>query len=49
MQNKNRPQKGVLLISPETFEFWQGRSGRLHDRIIYTIDGGEWVTKRLQP
>ena len=40
---------GGFLISPETFEFWQGRSGRLHDRIIYTIDGGEWVTKRLQP
>ena len=40
---------GGFLISPETFEFWQGRSGRLHDRIIYTLEGGEWVTKRLQP
>ena len=40
---------GGLLISPKTFEFWQGRSGRLHDRIIYTINDGEWVTKRLQP
>ena len=40
---------GGFLISPETFEFWQGRSGRLNDRIIYTLEGGEWVTKRLQP
>tara|TARA_Y100000385_G_scaffold241572_1_gene258069 strand:- start:125 stop:763 length:639 start_codon:yes stop_codon:yes gene_type:complete len=40
---------GGFLITPETFEFWQGRSGRLHDRIIYTINDGEWVTSRLQP
>ena len=40
---------GGFLISPETFEFWQGRSGRLHDRIIYTVMDGEWSTKRLQP
>ena len=40
---------GGYSLKPIYFEFWQGRSGRLHDRIIYTIEGGEWVTKRLQP
>jgi pyridoxamine 5'-phosphate oxidase len=40
---------GGFLISPETFEFWQGRSGRLHDRILYTVKEEEWVTMRLQP
>ena len=40
---------GGFLITPKSFEFWQGRSGRLHDRIIYTIAYGDWCTKRLQP
>ena len=40
---------GGFQITPKSFEFWQGRSGRLHDRIIYTAHEGAWVTKRLQP
>lgn len=40
---------GGFLITPKSFEFWQGRSGRLHDRIIYTVHEGAWVTNRLQP
>ncbi len=40
---------GGFLITPKSFEFWQGRSGRLHDRIIYTSKDGDWLTKRLQP
>ena len=29
---------GGYRIVPETFEFWQGGSGRLHDRFIYRLD-----------
>jgi pyridoxamine 5'-phosphate oxidase len=39
-----------LRLSPETFEFWQGRPNRLHDRLRYTHDGsGGWRIERLQP
>jgi pyridoxamine 5'-phosphate oxidase len=29
------PHWGGLLVRPETVEFWQGRSGRLHDRLRF--------------
>ena len=45
------PGWGGYLIEPVVVEFWQGRSGRLHDRIrfrrIETRD--EWVRERLAP
>ena len=34
---------------PNYFEFWQGRSNRLHDRICYTLEKNEWLTARLAP
>jgi pyridoxamine 5'-phosphate oxidase len=42
---------GGYLVRPETVEFWQGRKGRLHDRLVYRRDGsdGGWVTERLAP
>jgi pyridoxamine 5'-phosphate oxidase len=40
---------GGFLIKPENYEFWQGRSNRLHDRIFYSKDGGNWKSKRLAP
>jgi pyridoxamine 5'-phosphate oxidase len=40
---------GGFAIQPISFEFWQGREGRLHDRIVYTLEGSEWGTTRLQP
>lgn len=41
---------GGYRIIPETFEFWQGRPNRLHDRFIYRIDEkGAWPTERLAP
>ena len=40
---------GGFAIQPISFEFWQGREGRLHDRIVYTLEGYEWTTSRLQP
>ena len=40
---------GGFLIRPENYEFWQGRSNRLHDRIFYGKDHGNWKSKRLAP
>jgi pyridoxamine 5'-phosphate oxidase len=40
---------GGYLIVPERFEFWQGRTNRLHDRAEYVRDGAAWKTRRLQP
>lgn len=40
---------GGFLIRPENYEFWQGRSNRLHDRILYSKDKGNWNIKRLAP
>lgn len=40
---------GGLLLRPQRFEFWQGRSNRLHDRIEMRLDGAQWVRRRLQP
>lgn len=43
------PFWGGYRVIPETFEFWQGRSGRLHDRFRYRITADGWVLERLQP
>ena len=41
---------GGYRIVPETFEFWQGGSGRLHDRFMYRLDeSGKWSPERLAP
>lgn len=46
-----RPEHwGGYLIRPETFEFWQGRPNRLHDRIFYSLQNdGNWKIERLSP
>jgi pyridoxamine 5'-phosphate oxidase len=40
---------GGYRVIPETIEFWQGRENRLHDRLIYKREEGEWVVSRLSP
>lgn len=41
---------GGYRIVPKTFEFWQGRSGRLHDRFLFQLDeNAEWIVNRLAP
>jgi pyridoxamine 5'-phosphate oxidase len=43
------PGWGGYLLEPEAVEFWQGRQGRLHDRLRYRCDGENWVRERLAP
>lgn len=38
---------GGFAVLPETFEFWQGRDHRLHDRIFYEKKESLWVKLRL--
>jgi pyridoxamine 5'-phosphate oxidase len=40
---------GGYIVVPSTIEFWQGRSSRLHDRILYTKKEVHWDIKRLAP
>ncbi len=40
---------GGFRVIPESFEFWQGRKSRLHDRLHYRRDGGAWAIARLSP
>jgi pyridoxamine 5'-phosphate oxidase len=41
---------GGFRITPRYFEFWQGRSSRMHDRLVFTrAPGGGWSLERLQP
>lgn len=45
-----RPENwGGYIAKPYEIEFWQGRPNRLHDRIIYTLDGIDWRIARLAP
>ncbi len=44
------PQWGGYLLVPELVEFWQGRPGRLHDRLQYRFEReGKWKIERLAP
>ena len=36
-------------VAPERVEFWQGRAGRLHDRLLYTKERKTWKLVRLAP
>lgn len=43
------PYWGGYLVRPDTVEFWQGRRGRMHDRLVYRRSGATWSTERLAP
>lgn len=41
---------GGFRLTPDRFEFWQHRTSRLHDRLVYTpAPGGGWKVERLAP
>jgi pyridoxamine 5'-phosphate oxidase len=40
---------GGYLVHPESVEFWQGRPGRMHDRLVYRRTEDGWRTERLAP
>lgn len=40
---------GGYRIEPQSFEFWQGRANRLHDRFFYFRHDGLWNIKKLAP
>jgi pyridoxamine 5'-phosphate oxidase len=40
---------GGYRVKPDSFEFWQGRRSRLHDRIRYRPEGDSWTIERLSP
>ena len=43
------PHWGGYRLVPDTWEFWQGRKSRLHDRLRYRLAGSDWVRERLAP
>lgn len=40
---------GGYIVVPSYFEFWQGRESRLHDRLVYSLEGDGWQVSRLSP
>jgi len=49
-QDIPRPKDwGGYIVKPERFEFWQGRPGRLHDRLSYILENNDWKIRRLAP
>jgi pyridoxamine 5'-phosphate oxidase len=43
------PPWGGYRLVPDVYEFWEHQENRLHDRVRFRRDGGEWVRERLQP
>lgn len=43
------PHWGGYIVKPNRIEFWQGRSSRLHDRLLYTKQNSAWKIERLSP
>ena len=49
LQPPRPPHWGGYRLVADRWEFWQGRKSRLHDRLRYRQDGGQWVRERLAP
>jgi pyridoxamine 5'-phosphate oxidase len=40
---------GGYRLLPDRIEFWYSRDHRLHDRLLYVLEGGAWRQYRLGP
>ena len=40
---------GAYVFRPTFYEFWKGKSNRLHDRLAFERNEGLWTITRLQP
>jgi len=50
LQPPRPPHWGGYRLKPDTWQFWQGRKSRLHDRLRYTLQtDGDWLRERLAP
>jgi len=50
LQPPRPPHWGGYRLKPDTWEFWQGRKSRLHDRLRYSLQTeGAWLRERLAP
>jgi pyridoxamine 5'-phosphate oxidase len=43
------PTWGGFRLVPDSYEFWQHRDDRLHDRLRYRRHGDSWILERLAP
>ncbi len=43
------PHWGGFRLVPETYEFWEHRDNRLHDRFRYRREDSAWTIERLSP
>ena len=44
------PDWGGYVVRPDSIELWQGRPGRMHDRLVYHLNlRGDWTVSRLAP
>lgn len=49
LQPPRPPHWGGYRLKPDSWEFWQGRKSRLHDRLHYRLEGEQWRRERLAP
>jgi len=50
LQPPRPPHWGGYRLKPDSWQFWQGRKSRLHDRLRYTLaPDGQWLRERLAP
>ena len=50
LQPPRPPHWGGYRLQPDSWQFWQGRKSRLHDRLRYTLTPEQsWLRERLAP